>query len=531
MQQRTSILPAAHPVRSLMGLSKQIALPHEFSPERFPSFPALERTAVMGFNVPTTLALPANTPVKVMLARQAAYPAWAEQTFSGAAYQSNFIFDQVSAPTGSTTSFEAVNPALTGWKAANTPAGTYNVGMTGVTNLFSNYAVLGVDNNTGPLPWTWIPPNWIAEAVVGTSSPFASAATLALSCEVWAAPGEGSQFFSAVGTTAAGNCSTRVGLPSTSGNGYWIRPRSLNISLATAATTAALGPTVTLFTCAGTTSFAGSTSTQGTYTITPVATTGLLPLSLPAEFANSQLPWYSTRVTAVAFLGTNVSQVLNKGGTVLAGRVAPQVQNPFSVTSSYINSLHPAEKAFLPLETGVYTYAPPSTDLVDFWDYTLNTATGAPAAPVYRLDNISLVNVMFLTATAVAEQLAVNIDWHVEFRTSSALFQIGLSAVTLETLHQAQIALASVGFFFENPEHKKILTAVISAAKKYGPSALGAVNPMAGRLAAGAVKILSSKPRNQMKSTSAAASGMMPKQPQPARPKKGKARGQGKKKK
>lgn len=511
-----------------MGLSKQIALPHEYSPERFPSFPALERTAVMGFNVPTTLALPANTPIKVMLSRQATYPAWAEQTFSGAAYQSNFIFDQVAAPTGTTTQFAATGPTLSGWKVANTPAGTYSVGMTGVTNSFSPYPVLGLDQGTGYVPWTWIPSNWVSEAVVGTSTPFAAQVTFAVTCEIWSSPGEGFQQFQALGTTAAGNCSTRVSLPATSGSGYWVRPRSIDISVSVASTSVAIGPTLTIFTCAGTATFSGSTSTQGTYNITPVSTTGFMPLVIPAEFANSQLPWYSTRTTAAALLGTNVSQVLNKGGTVLAGRVAPQVVNPFSVPSSYINSLHPAEKAFLPLETGVYTFAPPSTDLAEFWDYTLNTSTGALAAPLYRLDNTSLVNVMFLTATAVAEQLAVNVDWHVEFRTSSALFQIGLSPVTLETLHQAQIALATVGFFFENPEHKKILSAVIAAAKKYGPAALGVVNPTAGKVAAGAVKILSSKPKNQMKSTSAAASGMTPKQPKPKAPKK---KGAGKKKK
>jgi hypothetical protein len=49
---------------------------------RFPSFPALERTALMGFNQPATLVLPASTPVSMTLFRSATYPVWADQSLS-----------------------------------------------------------------------------------------------------------------------------------------------------------------------------------------------------------------------------------------------------------------------------------------------------------------------------------------------------------------------------------------------------------------------------------------------------------------
>jgi hypothetical protein len=210
-----------------------------------------------------------------------------------------------------------------------------------------------------------------------------------------------------------------------------------------------------------------------------------------------------------------VTQVLNKGGTILGGRVSPAIVDPWRVTQSYVNGLHPAEKAFLPLETGVYTYCPPSTDLIFFADHTLVTSGGASACPTLVLSNDALYNKLYLTTAGVAESLACTVTWHMEFRTSSALFQIGLSGLTLESLHQAQLVLAETGYFFENPKHDAVLNKVISAAKKYAPMAIGAYNPAMGALAKSLVKGKSKsksvKPKagpSKPRATTAAASGM-----------------------
>ncbi|APG78138.1 hypothetical protein [Wenzhou yanvirus-like virus 1] len=524
MQQKTSILPSTHPVRSLAGLARQIALPHEFAPERFPSFPALERTAVMGFNVPSTWDLPAASTVKAILTRQATFPFWFEKSTSGATFRVTWRFPR--APGSNTTAYDPVINA----------AGTGNVAQTinqvGVTNGnnggIASYPILGLDG-MGTCPYMYIPDNWTALMVVSLDVAPATAIDCTVIYERWNSPGQASVNSVVAGSTIAGNagCSIPISMPSSEST--WIRIVSVSLSTSTAI---ALGATnVTVVASSGTLAYTPGVL-AGNVQVTPAATVALLPGAYPVEFANSQLPWYSTRTTAAAVLCTNVSQVLNKGGTVLAGRIAPQVVNPWNVSETYINGLHPAEKAFLPLETGLYSYCPPSTDLVDFWDYTLNSTPffTLPATPLYRLDNTSLVNVMFVTASAVAETLAVNVDWHIEFRTSSSLFPIGLSAVTLETLHQAQLALVSAGFFFENPEHKSVLSKVMTAVKRYGPTALGAVNPAAGRVARTMIQ-LSSKPASRMKPTSASASGFNgnKKPPRPT-PKKGKATS-GKKKK
>lgn len=511
--QRTAPLPPAHPVRALTGLAKQIALPHEYAPERFPSFPALERTALMGFNYPGTIVVPANTTVQMMLTRQASFPFWAEQPWVSSAYLVQYITAGLASTASLSTSYIdltlQVEDHVNNWSVVDQSATNSKVGLSGILNSLT-YPVLGIDSETGPRPWTYVPANSNLLFVVGIQTAVAVTGPLNfhLTYEYWTSPGE--VFSTSVNFVTSGNTlSTSYGIiPYTTTR--WIRPTFIQITTGISATVPSGVVSINLIVSSAPPVFSSSVSNLGTLTF-PVGTAKcLLPFSYPTEFSNSPLPWYSTRTTASAVLGTNVSQVLNKGGTVLCGRIAPQVTNPFSVSSATVRQLHPAEKSFLGLETGFYSYCPPSTDMTSFWDYTLPTGISAtiPACPIYRLDNTSLVNMLYATASSVDETLAINVDWHVEFRTSSALFQIGLSAITLETLHQAQIALAAAGFFFDNPDHKPILNAVVSAAKKYAPMLASAYSPVLGTAAN---LILSKKPHTTVSTTSPAKSGIIPK--------------------
>lgn len=516
LRQKTINLPPSHPVRSMEGLAKQIALPHEHQPLRFPSFPALERTAVLGFSVPTTLTLPADTSVKMVLTRQAAYPLWAEQTCSNRASWYAYNMDQEIIGNTTSSGIIPVNcPFSCG--AGSTAATNRIAGITGFTAFPSTpYPLLGMDAGTGSKPWIFVPYGCFIKYVAGANGAvYANSTTVAVTWEVWTSPGETGLSYSnsaviAAGKTTAGGYGTSV---SSSMYNRWIRP----ISISFASGAAQAFPTytsLTVFVTSADWTFAASDTTAGMCTIDGEGThTSLLPITYPVEFANSTLPWYATRTTAAAFLGTNVSQVLVKGGTILGGRVSPNVMDPWTVTSSYVNSLHPAEKAFLPLETGVYTYCPPSTDMAMFYDYTAPRGASNALAntPIYRLDNDSLYNVLYITASATVETLAITADWHVEFRTSSALFEVGLCTMSLESLHTAQLALAAAGFFFENPTHGKILGKVVDAAKRFGPSLVSMVSPMAGSLMKQAL-LLSKSPAatNHMKTTSGSASGITP---------------------
>lgn len=490
MQQTTINLPSTHPVRALTGLARQIALPSEFAPERFPSFPALERTAVMGFTQPTTLPLSnAKGASQVMVTRQASFPVWGEILGGTTAYQATWSMELIH---NSTTNANISTTALIDWSFDNRLATVNYPGVAGALSYGRPYIPLAVDAGTGRIPFMYVPANAYAYWTFGSTVAVTQGINFRMELEVWSSPGEVNVVPLPAATIATGNLSVAITNNSVTGSGIWVRP--YYVSLQDGPASLITTPNVTLTVCMGATLVhTPSTTTQGSFLVTVVSPAYcFFPLVFPSEFVNSSLPWYSTRLTAVAALFTNVTQVLNKSGTILAGRIAPQVLSPWLVTSAYVNALHPSEKAFLPLETGFYTYAPPSTDMADFWDYTLPTggssssAVSPRSAPLYRLDNSSLVNIAYFTPGGADESLAVTASWHIEFRTSSALFQIALSGMQLETLHQSQLALARAGFFFENPTHSAILQKIIAAARAVAPYAAAALSiafPAAGRVA------------------------------------------------
>lgn len=520
--QNTLPLTPGNPLRNITGLARQIALPGEHVPLRYPSFPALERTAVMGFNQPATLSLLTGVATAMTVFRQATFPVWADQL---AAYLGvvDYVGEAIIGglgpmPVGGQV-YLKMRTALANWTSKARVAALYSLGVTitGSQSLLP-YPLFGKD---GPgYEYTYLPAGCTVMAVLSTGATASTSIAAKVQLEAWASPGEtfssGIFDMSLTGLAVTG-ASGSVG-PFTSN--YWVRVSSVYLREVNVVIDVPSVWALSLVVSNQGLAYASSAVTAGTVTVGGIKADVMhLPLVLPVEFTNSTLPWYATRVTAAALLGTNVTQILNKGGTVLGGRVSPAVQDPFNVLETYINGLHPAEKAFLPLETGVYTYCPPSTDLVFFTDYSLNTAGGAPSAPLFILENDAMYNKMFLRTAGIVESLACTCSWHIEFRTSSSLFQVGLCAMTLESLHQAQLVLAESGFFFENPEHDKVLSKVISAAKKFAPAMVTAVNPVAGR-ALGALMAASRGHKAPMaiipksgpskpKATNALSSGMM----------------------
>lgn len=514
MQQSTLPLSPSHPLKGVQGLGRQIALPHEFAPERFPSFPALERTAVMSFCQPTTLDTAVGRETKVVAFRQAAFPIWVDRLFNndyayGATWSSTLITDEIDI----TYQFPSGNLAWVNRQQISGQLGR-NPTYSGTTAMPNSYVPLGIDANTGSRPWLYVPAGFTYYLMCCfNQSPLpAQSGYVEIMYEAWQTPGQ-VQTMQSVGRAWASDAETTINMTGIASTGMWIRPTGASvqfgpIGVPIAGFTANIHIAVT----SGVMTSFTNTPSGGSFTCSNINNYALWPAIDPAEFSNSRMPWYATRTTACGLLCSNVSQVLNKAGTVLAGRLSPNVVNAFSCTSADVNNLHPAEKAWLPLETGFYTYVPPSTDLQSFWDYTATSfqiVGPVVELPVFRLDNDAMYNVAYFTPGAVAETMALTIDWHVEFRTSSALFQIGLCGMTLESLHQAQLALSSVGFFFENPEHKSILNKVTAAVKKYGPQVvdgLSTVTPY-GKVLKMGMNAFQNKSIN-MKPTSAASSGI-----------------------
>lgn len=506
MSQRSAPLPAGHPVKALQGLSRAIALPHEYPPSRLPSFPALERTAVMGFSAPVSLTIPASTTVKVGTMRQAAYPAWAEQKSSGQCfYTATYRCNYVNGAGVTTTNATSLPVTLYSTYTTAQTASTDRLGVVG-TNTDWQYPPAAVDAATGVLPWVYAPPKSTITYLAHGSATFSATNSVVATVvvESWLGPGEATQ--ANVFNVTIASQTTGKAVTYTNTNGGWLRPKSVELSSPGFATADNVFVSIVVSN-ASTATYATSGTDAGTLTLAGQQNAYYFtPLVYPAEFANSMLPWQSTRTTAAASLFTNVTQVLAKGGTVLAGRVAPSAVpgSMWSVQQAYITNLHPAEKAYLGLETGHYTYVPPSTDLATFWDYTVTPQITA-SIPLVRLDNDALFNVAYLTASAVDAQLACTVDWHIEFRTTSTLFQIGLCTLTLETMHQAQVSLAAVGYFFENINHKEILNMITSYVRRYAPAALSMIPHPAAQVAS---RLLSRLPGPTPPTTSAAASGI-----------------------
>lgn len=424
----------------------------------------------MAFNSSYTWNVSATDTGVALVTRQAGYPLWLAGSTSA------------TIPNCYTVSFSATRDAYvgSGTQSGNNPVPftvspvplNYTLGILDSPSIYTPtivgptsppvpYPVMGVDGSG--MPWVY------CQAGLGLfinlpSISGSSASQVVVEFEIWLRPGEYStrkqEFdFAAAVPVAFVNIPSQVAC--------WVRILSVNAStfvvpFPAAATTMYL--TFISHNASGLTWNATSGST-GSLTLTGVSVRPPLPVTTSSELARSAMPWESTRLTAVGALFTNVTQVLNKSGTVLCGRLIPQNLSPFlspSLYASAIASLHPSEKQYLGMETGAYTYCPPSTDLSSFWDYTLTI--GNRIVPVYRLDNTSLVNVLIFTP-AVDAVLAVSLDWHIEFRTNSVLFPIGLSSLTLETLHQAQISLVKLGFFFQNASHKEALLRITSGVK------------------------------------------------------------------
>ncbi len=516
----------ANPLQGMTALEKAIALPHEYPAQRYPSFPALERTATMAFNLPVSLGFPTGlTEMKGLLCRQPAWPLWVQQTQQTIA---QLVAYPTTGPSGVAEAILTNNSRTTFLVAerpidyfnTSTTASTLRPGLTGVLTPNWTYPLLGgMDTRV----YTFVPANSHLSLVFGMRTHTVNTGATFLASilyEVWQSPTDCIQVNTPDFTVDQNYLGGFYDAGITSEN-QWIRP--VEIRVTSGVTTDISEPTVSVIWSAGAPTFTQSAATQGTFTFSDRAATLLVPVGPVPEFDVTERPWQDTRTTAAAVLMTNVTKVLNKEGTVLAGRLPNTYDDMWNFTTGSLSQLHPAEKAMLALETGFYTYAPPSTDMASFWDHALfraNVFTGLASCPLFRLDNTSYGNCFVLTDSDAntPSTFAVNLDWHIEFRNNSTLFPIGMSSITLEAFHQAILQLVSHGFFFSNDKHKGLIGKIVSASKlanKYVTPMLP--GPYRAALSGGmklADKMLSRRPNTTPKTTSAGGSGMMPKKAQ-----------------
>ncbi len=520
MQRSVIQFNKSNPLQTMTALEQAISLPHEYAPMRYPSFPALERTAVMSFNIPKALTFPTGaTSMKGALFRQAAFPFWCDQTISSFGQMVTYAaldFNGSSGVVASTPVTFLLGQAAAGTIGARA-ASTTVVGMSGNMPQAWEYPLVGTHATH---TYTYVPAGSRYAFVFSTESK-SGAVDLACSVayEVWTTKSNQVPLETSIVTMSGSNLGVMT-TPLISSYNFWIRPVSMSFR---AGATANIGEVqVDVVVSSDTFSFTPSTITRGLVGLGSTPATLFVPFAGPPEFDVTERPWRDTRTTASALLLTNVTKVLNKEGTVLAGRLQNISDGAWTFTADTLAQLHPAEKAMLALETGFYTYCPPSTDLACFYDYTYSDAVYAGSLfastsatiPIFNLDNDSYANCFVLTDSdaSTPSTFAANVDWHIEFRNNSTLFPIGMSGITLEAFHQAILNLVSHGFFFCNNKHKSALAKVFAEGKKIAPMAIGLLPPPARVAANLALKmgdrILSKRPNTTPPTTSAKGSGM-----------------------
>lgn len=483
------------------SIAKSIALPGKTSPVRFPSYPALERTALMGFNA--SLGAKINTSnTHYMLSRQAALPLWGDYQAVGGADQAltwgvSYVLTAFG-PGNPGSALPAIYSEVTDQIGAWHQSTNY-----GVSNPTRNvpggdwpttFPVIGVDAGTTEIPWVYAPKG--SKLIFSTNAQnFKYDAVIQL--ETWVSPGQ-TLPIALSGVISSGAINQAAGGQILVARNSWYRVKGvaytdLSGAILQTSPTVSLGCVLSDLSPAFTTN-----ATTGVWSVSSANDTAwyFLPLTVSPEFSNSVLPWLSTRLNAVAALFTNTTKVLNKEGTVLWGRTNPVLYDPFNVTYSTLQGLHPAEKAFMDLEHGCYAYNPPSTDLANFYTYALNINSlgiNAQWLPLYRLDNPAFTAQAYFTDPDGGTNLAINLDYHTEFRTSSTLFQIGVSSMPLETLHMAQVALLKAGFFFSNFDHTEMISKIIKFIGSMHPL-LSVGIPMANGLMQAASVAISNRP-------------------------------------
>lgn len=233
--------------------------------------------------------------------------------------------------------------------------------------------------------------------------------------------------------------------------------------------------------------------------------TYLLPLFKPPEFHNSSIPYSAVRATATAALFTNVTAALSKEGTILAARLRPSIAEPDVFNESTLNNVHPRLRYYGALEKGLYTFTTPTAQDSTLGERVLEIPCGdvgcvfKTSRPAFSVDKTGYYNAFILTDTSTAINggtiMAASLYTHVEFESTSSLFQPGVSTYTLEQLHAAEVALLQFGHFHENPLHWAAIRAAASAALRFvGPMVAPYVQQAGATLLRKGVAYLKGKP-------------------------------------
>lgn len=514
----------------LEPLAMSMVLPHERKAVRLPVVPAT-LTALLETMANVTVPVPDGISRRAFLCRDACYPLWMERSVVNAC---SYLVS-----TGSATSWiipTAANKAilLPVWDSQGSfqnplivpPTSTVDGSVVSLGRITDYTPLALIDEYTS----IYIPPS--SDFVIRISTGAAGGGD-GLEVEVGYLFG-GEAKYSTILVRSAVDGFTHVGaagtpIPANSGEGTypigftWLRA----IRTGSSVVNGAIAPVLQF-----------GWSTDGVFNaLGNDAKTLMLPVFNPPEFANSTLPYSKTRLNASAALFTNVTAALSKEGTILAARLKPSYTDPWNFASTNIDSVHPKLRYYGPMEKGLYTFTTPSgnVDTLDDCRFVLtsNSTMSTTQRPIFNAREIGVYNAIIfqdLGSAAVGTQLATSCYTHLEFESTSSLFPIGVSTMTLESLHAAEVALLSFGHFHENPLHWSAIASAASAIlRTVGPMVAPVIAHYGQRALDRGVSMLSGKSSGE-RSMPQASLQERPRQKVAARPKPRAAKAQKKKK-
>lgn len=440
-------------------LALSMVLPHENKPVRFPVVPATH-TALLDGMSDGTIPVYDNTSKKAFLCRDPSYPLWiTRRVASGAGCLT---------AAGSASSWNIPARAnstlmLPAWDRVDGVVGVSPTidGTSVLADAMCDITVLGDANGTQAI---YVPPGSTFALEISTG-----AAGGGSGIEVEVAYQVGGEEFTSTCLMASVSSgflyAATAGGTNPAGEGLvpygfvWLRQLRTTATAPTASTI----PTLRM-----------GWTTGSNFTLPNSTVDIIVPFSMPPEFNNSVIPYARSRINASAALFTNVTASLSKEGTVLAARLKPAVVDPWMFSATHLNSVHPALRYFGPLEKGLYTFTTPSGNVSAFEDAVIsmpsNSLYNAASRPLFAFRDIGMYNAVIFTdlgSSSAGTQLAVSVYSHVEFETSSSLFDIGVSTEPLELLHATEVALLRFGHFHENPIHWATLASAVRVALQH----------------------------------------------------------------
>jgi len=208
----------------------------------------------------------------------------------------------------------------------------------------------------------------------------------------------------------------------------------------------------------------------------------------------------SARSNGSSMLMSNVSQVMNVGGTILADKAPDSTIYSLTNTLTTIatNAGDEGVSAILNGATGLYTWARPTAQIEQFVNFTNEFG-----APIYHLDEVYPQHVITVFPGSVDQNFKLELSCVLEFLTPNELYPKAMSRITAAQKDGYLMALKTYPTFTENPLHiKQLLQSLRKGAVDYARKAgnLAAVvapaaslyNPAAGAALSGLAEVFRS---------------------------------------